>query len=130
MFVEHAGVVLSLFNDERREGWWSSSREGHCCSVLLISLQCVTRVTVQVCETAETSPPAPVSWARPPRGGSRPESESGLGGPPPGRTRWPRPTLLSDPFLGQLVLASGGGMCRLGSTRQGLFTMADDLEQQ
>lgn len=44
--------------------------------------------------------------------------------------RWPRPTLLSDPLLGQLVLASGRGMGWLGSTRQGLFTMADDLEQQ
>lgn len=40
------------------------------------------------------------------------------------------PPLLSDTSLGQLVLASGGGMGWLSSTRQGLFTMADDLEQQ
>lgn len=47
-----------------------------------------------------------------------------------GPARRPRPTLLSDSPLGQLVRASGGGMGWLGSTRQGLFTMADDLEQQ
>lgn len=40
------------------------------------------------------------------------------------------PPLLSDTSLGQLVLASSGGMGWLSSTRQGLFTMADDLEQQ
>lgn len=40
------------------------------------------------------------------------------------------PPLLSETSLGQLVLASGGGMGWLSSTRQGLFTMADDLEQQ
>lgn len=45
--------------------------------------------------------------------------------PPPGP-----PPLLSDTSLGQLVLASSGGMGWLSSTRQGLFTMADDLEQQ
>lgn len=48
---------------------------------------------------------------------------------PPAPRGLATPPLLSDPVLGQLVLASGGGMGWLSSTRQGLFTMADDLEQ-
>lgn len=88
----------------------------------------MTGIAVLFEETAETSPPALKFWAGPsaevqgqslrPR---RPRLPTGA---------WPRPTLLSDPLLGQLVLASGGGMGWLGSTGQGLFTMADDLEQQ
>lgn len=80
----------------------------------------MSRITVLFRE-----PPEAPRWA----GGTglhyQPGSESASAPRP-----WPRPTLLSDPFLGQLVLASGGGMGWLSSTRQGLFTMADDLEQQ
>ena len=97
-------------------------------SVLLISLtvpKCVTRTTVLFCDALRDIscvPAVPAGWVQSPS--PRPEA------PPPRSRRWPRPTLLSYPILGQLVLASGGGMGWLSATRQGLFTMADDLEQQ
>lgn len=93
----------------------------------------MTNITVLFCETPESSPPGyklveekshllAASRARSPLRARAPPLR---GGAPAGHA-----PLLPDTFLGQLVLASGGGMGWLGSTRQGLFTMADDLEQQ